>query len=249
MTQRSGILTGTAVWILLFIAPAVSRADIDLFTNFGPGFSYNTGAGNFAGNAFDGSGNNYAEGDTFTPTTSANFSALDIALSCFFSCPDPVTVSLDANNAGVPGAVLESFNVLGPLLGAFGSNNSPLVLTSVLHPLLVAGTQYWVAVSTDLNDSVVWNWNSTGDASSEAISTNGGTTWFAPSGLTPGAYQVNATPEPRAVVLLATVVLVLLGWKRRALASASVRRPVASIDLRVGWRYYRAGYPEAVLDS
>jgi hypothetical protein len=216
MTDRSRILTTMGVWTLLFAAPAVSRADVVLFTNFGAGFSYNTGAGNFVGNAFDGSGNNYAEGDTFTPTTSANFSTLDIALSCFLACPDNLTVSLDKNNAGVPGAVLESFTVAGPSLGAFGANNPPVALTAVGPPiLLTAGTPYWVTVSADLNDSITWNWNSTGDTSSQAISTDGGTTWFAPSGLTPGAYQVNGTPvttvvpEPGALVLLTTVLLLL----------------------------------------
>ena len=123
----------------------------------------------------------------------------------------------------MPGAVLESFSVPGTSLGPLGANNAPLVLSSVLKPLLTAGTQYWVAVTSSLNDSIAWNWNSTGDASSEAISTDGGTTWFAPSGLTPGAYQVNGTPvttvmpEPGALVLLTTVLLLLAVGKPGAL--------------------------------
>ena len=222
MTHRSRILTAIGVWTLFFAAPAVSRADVILFTNFGAGFSYNTSGGNFVGNAFD--GNNYAEGDTFTPTTSDDFTSLDIALSCAFACPDNLTVSLDANNAGVPGAKLESFTVAGTSLGALGVNNAPVVLNSVGPPvLLTAGTQYWVTVSSDLNDSIAWNWNSTGDTSSEAISPDGGTTWFAPSGLTPGAYQVNGVPpvttvpEPGALWLLATALLLLALGKRGAL--------------------------------
>jgi hypothetical protein len=194
---------------LLFAVPAVSRADSVLFSNFGPGFSHNTSSGNPVGNAFD--GNDYAEGGTFMPTTSANFSSLDIALSCAFTCPDNFTVSLDANNAGIPGAALESFILSGASLGLLSANNPPIVLSSVLEPLLAAGTEYWVTVSSDLNDSIAWNWNSTGDTSSEAISTDGGTTWFAPSGLTPSAYQVNgaslsAVPEP------STLILMLLGF-------------------------------------
>jgi hypothetical protein len=193
MTHRFALVTSIGVWVLLFAAPA--RADI-VFSNFGPSFSYNTGAGNFIGNGQDFSGNNYAEGATFTPTTSADFSSLDIALSNFFgpTNTDTLTVSLDANSSGVPGAALESLNVLPGVLGTFGNNNPPLVLDSVLHPLLTAGTQYWVTVSDATGtDSNVWNWNATGDASSAAISTDGGTTWFSPSG-TPGAYQVNGTP-------------------------------------------------------
>jgi len=201
MNHRSAILTGMGVWTLLFAASSVSRADVVLFSNFGPSFGYNTTGGNPVGNAFD--GNNYAQGDTFTPTTSANFSSLDIALSCAFACPDNFTVSLDANSSDAPGAALETFAVAGPSLGALGANNPPLILNSVMHPLLTAGTQYWVTVASDLSNSIAWNWNSTSDTSDEAVSTDGGATWFSPSGLTPGAYQVNGvqsttTPEPSA---------------------------------------------------
>jgi hypothetical protein len=212
MSHCFRIQTAMGVWTLLFVAPALSRADTVLFTNFGAGFSYNTGVGNFVGNAFDGTGNNYAGGDTFTPTISADFDSLDIALNCFFTCPDNLTVSLDKNNNGVPGAALESFTVAGPSLGPFGVNNPPVVLIAVGPPVqLTAGTPYWVTVSSDLNNSITWNWNSTGDTSGQALSIDGGTTWFAPSGLTPGAYQVNATPvpEPGVLGLLATVLLLL----------------------------------------
>jgi hypothetical protein len=219
MTHRSAILTSLGVWTLLFAA-TVSRADVVLFTNFGPGFSYNTGLGNSVGNAFD--GNDYAQGDTFTPTTTARFSSLDIALSCSFVCADNFTVSLDANNGGMPGATIESFTVSGPALGSFGANNPPLVLDSVLNPLLTAGTRYWVTAASDLNNSIAWNLNSTGDSSSEALSADDGTTWFAPSGLTPGAYQVNgvqATPEPSEFWILIGLlgVLVFMRWRVRRL--------------------------------
>jgi hypothetical protein len=194
MTHRFALVTSIGVWVLLFAVPA--RADIVVFSNFDSSFSYNTGGGNFIGNGLDGTGSNYAQGAAFTPTTSADFSSLDIALSNFFGTnTDTLTVSLDANSSGAPGAALESFTVSPGVLGTFGNNNAPLALNSVLDPLLTAGTQYWVTVSDAAGiDSNVWNWNDTGDTSSEAISTDGGTTWFSPSGLTPGAYQVNGTP-------------------------------------------------------
>jgi hypothetical protein len=197
----------------------VSLADPVVFSNFGAGFSYNIISGNFAGNDFG--GDVAAEGDTFTPASSLNFSSLNIALSCFVTglCPDNFTVALNQDNGGVPGVALESFTVTGGSLGAFGSSNAPLVLTSILKPLLTAGTAYWVTVSADANDSVVWNWNSTGDPSIEAFSPDAGTSWFA-LGFTPGAYQVNATsatisdtPEPSTFVLLAPMMLLLLGLR------------------------------------
>jgi hypothetical protein len=74
-------------------------------------------------------------------------------------------------------------------------------------------TQYWVTVSSGISDSIAWNLTSTGDLSDEAISSDGGATWFSPSGLTPGAVQVNGAtapvPEPSSLGLLATGLLLL----------------------------------------
>jgi hypothetical protein len=221
MTAMVGVLT------LLFMAPTVSRADV-IFTNFGGGLSYNTSNANSVGNAFD--GNNYAQGDTFTSGVTESLQSLTIALSCFGpnACPDNFFVQLNANSAGAPGAALESFSVTGASLGLLGNNNAPLVLNSVLHPLLGAGTEYWVSVRSDLNDSIGWNLNTTGDISSEAISTDGGVNWFSPSGLTPGAYEVDgnsgAVPEPASVPVLASMIAVIgvLTWRRRKAGSVQV---------------------------
>lgn len=194
------------------ILPFGARADI-LISNFGPGLAYNTSGGNAVGNAFD--NNTYAEGDTFTPTFTATFSSLDIALGCAFVCPDPFNVSLTSDNGGQPGAVIETFSVAGSSLGPSGSNNAPLVLNSALNPVLTAGLPYWITVTSDLSDSISWNWNSTGDTSAEAISTDGGATWFSPSGQTPGALEVDgspiisSTPEPSSAACLMLALLLL----------------------------------------
>ena len=88
---------------------------------------------------------------------------------------------------------------------------------------LDAGVQYWITISDGLNgaDSNFWNWNDTGDPSDEAISTDGGKTWFSPSGLPAGAFEVDGTPvvngvpEPSSVGLLASGVLAALSWRSR----------------------------------
>jgi hypothetical protein len=191
-----------------FLLPAVSMASA-IFTNFGSGQSYNISAGNAVGNGFTFDGSVFAEGSTFTPAANAKFGSLDIALSCAFSCPDPFTVALSRDGGDQPGTVIESFAVAGASLGALGVNNPPLVLNSALLPTLTAGTQYWVTVSADLNNAIAWNLNSTSDISNQAISVDGGASWFSPSGLTPGAYEVDSqstagVPEPGSFVLLAT---------------------------------------------
>ncbi len=78
-------------------------------------------------------------------------------------------------------------------------------MTSVAHPTLTAGTQYWITVSSSVNFAIAWNDNSTGDASDQAISSDGGASWFSPSGMTPSAYEVDgatSVPEPSTTILL-----------------------------------------------
>jgi hypothetical protein len=203
---RHGLVARFGVLALLIGAPAVSRASL-VFSNFGAGFSYNTSVGNEIGN--DGVGDNLAEADTFTAGSTVTFSSLEIALSCFGACPDAFSVDLVADASGLPNtsSVLESFSVLGTSLQVLGGS-AHLTLTSVAHPTLTAGTHYWIAVLSDLNDHIAWNLNTTGDSSAEATAFAGGgagDTWFA-LGQTPGAYEVDGsgagTPEPGTLSLM-----------------------------------------------
>jgi len=160
----------------------------------------------------DGSGNNYAEGSSFTPSATSTFGSLQIALSFFFVPLSGFTVALNADSGSdTPGVAIESFSVSGGLLGALGNNNSPLVLNTTGFHVLTTGTKYWITVSTaDSGDSIVWNWNSTGDVSDQAISTDGSVSWFSPSGLTPGAFEVEsavAVPEPSTFIIGAMLLL------------------------------------------
>jgi PEP-CTERM motif len=190
------------IWAVAALTTPVASADI-MFTNFGAGDSYDASTGNAVGNFFD--GNNYAQGGTFVASETQKLTSISVALGCFFACPDDFTISLHADSSDMPGASLEAFDVSGAKLGAFGNNNPPVQVTSVLMPILTAGKRYWVTVSSPDTDSIEWNLNSTGDTSDEAISTDGATTWFSPSGLTPGAFEVVATPEPTSLLLLGTL--------------------------------------------
>jgi hypothetical protein len=201
--------------LLVFVVPSVAGAST-IFDNFGPGLTYDINSGNTVGNAFD--GNDYAEGNTFTSPLSGIFQSLRIALSCAFSCPDLFSVFLTTDAGNQPGAVLENFSVAGGVLGPIGTNNAPLVLNSVVLPQLIVGHQYWVAVAGPLTDTISWNLNTTGDVSDQAISSDNAATWFAPSGNTPGALQVNAAatvPEPGSSALLIGGGLLLSVIRRR----------------------------------
>ncbi len=215
MNRHLSAFARLGICISVFMIPALSPAATLLFSNFGPGSSYNISQGNPVGNAFD--GNDYAEGDTFILSGNATFNSLSIALSCFATCTDSFHVALTRDAGNQPGTALETFTVAPGALGPLGANNPPLVLNSVLDPMLTGGTRYWITVSSDLNDSIDWNLNSIGDQSAEAISTDGGATWFSPSGNTPGAFAVSGTvPEPSSIGLLLSSGL-LLGLVRRRL--------------------------------
>ena len=78
-----------------------------------------------------------------------------------------VGATLDAGNnaldvwlmsdvAGKPGAILESFHLIGAMQ-PFGSINPPVVATSVLHPALTPDTRYWVVLSAPAGTRVIWN--------------------------------------------------------------------------------------------
>jgi hypothetical protein len=110
---------------------------------------------------------------------------------------------LAADGGDQPGTLLESFSVAGASLGGFGASFTPLTLNSVVYPRFVQGSVYWVTVTADLNDAAAWNLNTSGDTSDQAISMDGGVTWFSPSGNTPGALEVDATvPEPGPALML-----------------------------------------------
>jgi hypothetical protein len=203
---RSKLLANLGALALMIAAPAVSRAST-VYSNFTGSFLFNSGGGNLVGDDGLGIGDNLGQGDTFTPGATYTFQSLEIALSCEFStsaanCPDDVTVDLETSSSNAPsGTILESFTVTGRTLQTLGATGyTPL--TSLVNPTLTSSVQYWIVVLADTNDTVVWNWNTAGDSSAQAVSSDGGTTWLSPSGQAPGAYEVdgalvgNSTPEP-----------------------------------------------------
>jgi hypothetical protein len=183
------------VWTLVIALPGAAWAD-PIFTNFGAGSSYDITTGSPVGNGLDSTGFTYAQGDTFVSSTTANLGSIAIALSYLSVPTDPITVALMQDAGDQPGDVLESFSVDPGSLSALGTNNSPVVLTSLLNPLLTAGTRYWITVSSPVTNSIAWNLNKIGDTAEEALSSDGGATWFSPSGLTAGAFEVDSQDQP-----------------------------------------------------
>jgi hypothetical protein len=185
----------------LTLAASSARADI-LSSDLAPGGTYNQ------------SGAYLSHGDywigfydqitlEFTPDVTAQLTQIELALTSYYQTdgiPDITSVSLDADNSGVPGANLEYW--IASDFPAFGSTDSifqTFVATSDIT--LTAGTQYWIVVRADASyDDVLWNEN-------------------VPGGYSMPAYEVDGTP-PSAVPEPTTVLLTLPGL----LALCSLRR-------------------------
>lgn len=205
------------VCVVAFVLASPSFA-APVFSNLGPGSSYDITQGNGVGNDFV--GDTLAEGVSFIPKTNAIFGSFSLALSCgSFSCPAPetFTAALMTDNSDAPGSALESFLFTNVVLGGLNNNNSLISATSLLNPSLIAGTRYWITVSSSASFSIAWNLNSTASSGDQSQSTDGGKTWFT-GGLTPSAFQVDspstATPEPSTTLLLSSALLCGIGCRR-----------------------------------
>src|SRR5205823_5156660 len=80
-------------------------------------------------------------GDQFTPAGDFWLSELNLVLS-YRTLPNEIIAQLRENNAGLPGAILETWDIVGQMTPV------PAVVTvsSVAHPFLQSGKTYWVVL-------------------------------------------------------------------------------------------------------
>ena len=181
-----------------------------LYTDFGPGQTYNT----VSGWAIAGSGTAFPDSvaASFTPSVTATLDSIDLPVFVFAGTAT-FTVEITSDSSGKPGAVLESYS-LTSITGA----TTIRTLTSILHPSLSSLSTYWIAVFPgDTTTAGAWNWNSVG-ATGYDFSTNGGSTWAGPIAGTSPAFDVIGTPtvpEPTTWVLLAAPLAAMLWFRRR----------------------------------
>jgi len=193
-------LSGLAL-ALLALTP-VANAQIVVHDNFGPGDTYDNGT------AWTESGltaivGTQSAGSGFTTAVSGNLFDISVAIGNVTGT-NVAHVFLSDGTSGVPGTVLESWTITN--LPGLGSGAAPTVLTSVLNPMLSAGTTYYLYEAEDGDTWNGWAWNTTGDV---GLIFSGDNVNYSSDNTDPSiAYRVRiegtaAVPEPGSAALLA----------------------------------------------
>lgn len=203
---------------LMLGAASLSSAGSVVYSDFGPGMSFDTshldGWGIYG--IFYGSAG--AVSEEFTPA--ANYIFTDAQVAVFQgSGPSSIDVYLQANSGGQPGAVIEEIPISG-----FGATPTIVTANSALFPALQAGTSYWLTlVAGDPSADDAWSWNSIGKVG--FAHTYGGSPtgpWTIITG-TSTAFEIDGTPtgtpEPSSLLLFGfgLTILACRAWRRRLL--------------------------------
>jgi hypothetical protein len=230
---------------LLFLLPIVlplttqARADV-VFSDFGSGNSYapDIGWGPLGANLiWFGPGNNPINGprDTaasFTASSDTTLTQIDVALTTP-SADDTQAISIDleSDNGGSPGTVIESWDLNGPF-PIFGStSNTVQTLLSNGTVSLSAGTEYWLVIAPQSDNTlVVWDLSSNESAPGTGTELSSAGVWSSAPGTVAFDVQGSQSPVPEPSTWP------LLGGAAIALAIAVRRRPMRRPAREIGNR-------------
>ena len=216
-SMTKGFVIAAAV-VCLGAATSV-RAGVVVFNDFGPGDSYGASGYELGYDHNVGLTSEIACGFTVAAGQNYTLSEIDFAAS-IVSGTNAIGVALLADSGGVPGTTLESWTVSG--LGQYPALTPPEVVISTLHPTLLAGQQYWLALTMgDSTTFAVWHNNSIGVTGPGYVISDGrGTLYEGDTGFV-GAFRVEGTssavPEPSTLAGAGIAVFLGLGyaWRRR----------------------------------
>lgn len=139
----------------------------------------------------------------FTPTGNFNLTQIDVALYFANSGTNGFILSLNLDNIGVPGSIIQSWSGLTAPPQSNGTSSIVQTVFPVSTVQLLAGQQYWIVASPAASDSFdIWavNGSVSGPGGREARSTGAGWTVFNNSvnGL---AFDVQGSPVPEPKTL------------------------------------------------
>ena len=133
-------------------------------------------------------GATYADGMPFTPAANGTVNKIVVGVG-YVTGTNGVTVSLNQDAGGIPGAVIGKFDVTG--LPTFGSCCVTVSKSTSGGAKVTAGTQYWVVVQTSTNTTDTWdawNMNDTNQTTQSFAFFNNGS--WVPTGGVLGAFAV-----------------------------------------------------------
>jgi hypothetical protein len=167
------------------LAASTLQGGTIIYTSFDANQSYNTSSARVVGNV---GGSSYEDAMPFLARTTAALGSITTPIYNVLT-PNAVNFSINADNAGVPGTLLESWSLTGL------SSGQPLVkMTSILNPTLTAGTKYWLIASvsgTSTRDN--WGVANPDQPSGIKYSITGGASWANGSGNTTlDAFEVDS---------------------------------------------------------
>jgi len=137
-----------------------------LYNTFGPAESFNSsipgasaGAGLLGGFSPQEGGITLAE--AFTPAVTANLSRVDLGMEYIYGGktigPADLNVTIASDQSGSPGEPIETISLTG-VFGGVPNAIGIVTAYSVLHPLLTAGTQYWLVVAPPNLQATTFDW-------------------------------------------------------------------------------------------
>jgi hypothetical protein len=188
-------------WLLTLVVAAVaitSGSGQVLFSNFGPGLTYDTNdLYVINSNVTCALNTPDVQAVQFEPMVQSVFADAKLALG-IYSGTNLLSVYLETDAGGKPGFIIEKIDVTG-LQPVFPGG--VITATSLIRPFLVAGVKYWLVSATSAADTCAgWQW-SLGDAATgtnfahNLLSTSPtGPFTFQSAGLMRPAFEVDGEP-------------------------------------------------------